>query len=243
MMIGMKQVINMDYSKLKPLILPLTAVVVLLGITYFGNQIYFEITGKPGEDLSYIFYEFNQSVPFIPETIYPYVLAYPFWAGTFIYVGYRSEENMHTLIVLIFITFLICGFTYFFFQSDVQTWRETSGLFDRTDHTFTESIVFWIYNAAGPRNANPSMHTLISWLCVLGIRLDKTMPKPAKILVWFLALAIIIATQTLKQHYIIDAITAVIIAEGFYWLIKGSKAVNVSKHAFDRLNKRFNLDQ
>jgi membrane-associated phospholipid phosphatase len=220
----------------------MVTVVVLLGITYFGNQIYFELTGKPGEDLSYIFYEFNQLVPFIPATIYPYVLAYPFWAGTFIYVSYRSQHNMHTLLVLVVITFLICGFTYFFFQSDVQTWRETSGLFDRSDHTFTESIVFWIYNAAGPRNANPSMHTLMSWLCILGARLDKTMPKTVKAFIWVMALAIIIATQTLKQHYIIDVITAVAIAEGFYWLIKDSRAVTVSKQFFDRLNRRFNLD-
>jgi membrane-associated phospholipid phosphatase len=124
----------------------------------------------------------------------------------------------------------------------VQAWRETSGLFTRNDLNFTESFVKTIYDAAGPRNANPSMHCLMSWLCILGARMDKKMPKIAKIVIWVLGIAICVSTQTMKQHYIIDLITALAIAEGFYWLVKGRKIVMHVEQFFTKINRKLNWD-
>lgn len=232
----------MNTKKITYAIIPFAVVVTMLMITYFGNQWYSETFGVVGTDLSYIFLKFNQAVPFVPLTIYPYVLAYPFWAFTFFYVGSRSKKNMYTLLLLVLITFTICGLWYFFFQTDVQAWRETSGLFGRNDLNFTESIIFWIYSSAGPRNANPSMHVLMSWLCILGARLDKKMPVGMKIFIWVMSISICVATQTLKQHYIIDLITSVIIAEGFFWLVKESKAVGKLQNFFTRINQKLKID-
>jgi len=217
-------------------------VVTMLLITYFGNQWYSETNNVIGSDLSWIFLPFNEWVPFLSFTIYPYILAYPFWFLTFFYVGYRSKKNMYTLLLLVLITFTICGLSYFFFQTDVQAWRETSGLFTQTDLSFSESIVFLIYNSAGPRNANPSMHCLMSWLCILGARMDKKMPTPIKIIIWTLGISICISTQTLKQHYIIDLITGIGIAEIFYWIVKDSKAVLSLQKFFTKINQKLKLE-
>lgn len=226
------------------IIIPLFLIMLFLGITYFGNQWYAEVYGNPGIDYSYIFLKFNEKVPFWPWTIYPYIIAYPFWAGTFVYISMRSKENMYKMAVITIITFLICGIWYFFWQSDVENWRLTSGLFlnndyltPRTDLNFTESLVMWIYQAAGPRNALPSMHTLMSWLCIITIRLDRKMPVVAKVIIWTLSLAIIIATQTLKQHYVIDLIAGVILAELAFWLLKDTKIVTIFKGWIVKLNK------
>ncbi|PKK94654.1 MAG: hypothetical protein CVV60_05340 [Tenericutes bacterium HGW-Tenericutes-5] len=239
----------MIFKKYSYIIIPFTLVMLFLFVTYFGNQWYAETFGNPGVDYSYIFLSFNEKVPFLPWTIYPYIVAYPFWAMTFIYISIRSRENMYKIALMALVTFTVCGIWYFFWQSDVAAWRLTSGLFlndnlltPRTDLTFTESIVVWIYNAAGPRNALPSMHTLMSWLCIIALRLDKKIPVLPKIIIWVMSLAIIIATQTLKQHYVIDLIAGVILAEAAYWTLKNSKLVKTFAGWIDSLNRKLKLE-
>ncbi|QWC00510.1 phosphatase PAP2 family protein [Mycoplasmatota bacterium] len=240
----------MDTTKLKKTIIPMAIVMLFLLITYFGNQWYADTFGNPGVDYSYIFKGFNDSVPFISWHIYPYIIAYPFWFFTFLYVGYRSQRNMFIISAIAIIAFTICGIWYFFWQSDVEAWRVTSGLFidgnysmPRTDLNFTEKIVMWIYQSAGPRNALPSMHTISSWIAIIGARLDKNMPKVNKIIIYILALMIIIATQTLKQHYIIDLIVGVILTEGLYWIVLKFKIHKFFGHIFTKLNFKFNLQK
>lgn len=232
----------MEKSRFKYMIIPFAIAAIMQLITYWGNQWYSEAMGIVGDDLSWIFLAFNRAVPFIPATVYIYVLAFPFWVGSFFYIGYRSRRNLAFLIILIVITFTITGLTYFFFQTDVQAWRETSGLFDRTDLNFTESFVFFIYNSAGARNANPSMHCLMSWLCLLGCRMDKEMPKGIKAFIVIFTIMICVSSQTLKQHYIIDFISAVVLAEGFYWLFRNSKAIDKVQTTLFKLNVKLGLD-
>lgn len=238
----------MDTLKLKKTILPLGFALIMMFITYFGNQLYADTQHIVGVDYSYIFYDFNMHVPFISWTIYPYIIAYPFWFFGFIYIGYRSEKNLYILATIAIISFIICGFWYFFWQSDVESWRVTSGLFvnndygiSRTDLNFTESIVMWIYRSAGPRNALPSMHTINSWILIIGARLDKKMPKLTKTIIYLLAFAIIFATQTLKQHYIIDLIVGIILAEGLFWVILKSKIYIPIGHWFERTAKKLHI--
>jgi membrane-associated phospholipid phosphatase len=68
------------------------------------------------------------------------------------------------------------------------------------------------------------------------------MPKIAKIVIWVLGIAICVSTQTMKQHYIIDLITALAIAEGFYWLVKGRKIVMHVEQFFTKINRKLNWD-
>jgi len=218
-------------------------------VTYFGNQWYAELNGSIGIDYSYIFLEFNEAVPFWDWTIYPYILAYPFWTYAFFAIAYYNKENTYKLLGMIVVTFLVCGIWYFFWQSDVEAWRVTSGLFlnndyltPRTDLNFTEKIVLWIYQAGGPRNALPSMHTLMSWLAIIGIRLTKKTHIIHKIIIWVMSLAIIISTQTLKQHYIIDLIVAIALAEVAFFALRNSGLGRWLEKIFSKLNKKCNLD-
>ena len=232
----------MNIKRITHAIIPFVVVVIMLSITYWGNQWYSEAFNVQGSDLSVVFLSFNEWVPFIPISIYPYILSYPFWALSFFYIGYRSKKNMYVILLFVLITFTICGLFYFFWQTDVEAWRGTSGLFGRTDLNFSESIVMWIYNSAGPRNANPSMHVLMSWLCIIGVRMDKKMPKLAKIIIWTLTISICISTQTLKQHYIIDLISAIALVEATYWIFRKSKAALALQNFFTKINKKLKWD-
>jgi membrane-associated phospholipid phosphatase len=232
----------MKLKKITYALLPFLLVIFMLALTYWGNQWYAEMAGVIGVDYSFIFKKFNDIVPFLDWTIYPYTIAYPFWFATFFYVAYRNKRNMYTLLTVIVVSFALSGLFYFFFQSDVQAWRETSGLFGRADLNFTENFVMTIYNAAGPRNALPSYHCMMSWFCILGARMDKKMPIISKIVIWVLAIAICVSTQTLKQHYIIDLIAGIGAAEILYWVLRKTKLVDWFQNQFTKLNIKWNLD-
>ncbi len=239
----------MNFKRITFAIFPFFLVFILLVVTYFGNQLYADLNGSVGIDYSYIFLKFNEAVPFWDWTVYPYILAYPFWTYAFFAIAYYHKENIYKLLAMIIVTFLVCGIWYFFWQSDVEAWRLTSGLFlnndyltPRTDLNFTESIVMWIYQAAGPRNALPSMHTLMSWMAIIGLRMNKNVHLGHKIIIWVLALSIIISTQTLKQHYIIDLIAAIGLAEAAYWSLRNSKFAKWLEKVFTKLNHKLKLD-
>lgn len=233
---------KMNYKKITYAILPFLLVAFMQTLTYWGNQWYAEMAGTIGVDYSFVFKAFNDNVPFLAWTIYPYTIAFPFWVLSFFYIAFRSKKNMYVLLTVIFVSFTLSGLFYFFFQSDVQAWRETSGLFARTDLNFTENFVMTIYNAAGPRNALPSYHCMMSWFCILGARMDKKMPIVSKTIIWTLGIAICISTQTLKQHYIIDLIAAIAVAEIFYWVLRKSKLVQWFENQFTKINIKWNLE-
>lgn len=234
----------MNKKRITYALLPFAAVAIMLLVSYWGNQWYAEAAGVIGSDLSTVFLKFNQWVPFVPETVYIYVIAYPFWILSFFFIGYHSKKGLYIILTLVFITFTVCGLWYFFAQTDVLSWRKTSGLFERDPNTFnlTENLVWWIYHSAGPRNANPSMHCLMSWLCILGARIVKNLPKTGKIVIWILGIGICISTQTMKQHYIIDLITGIALGEVAYWLFAKSRLCQWVERLFTRINQKFNLD-
>lgn len=239
----------MNKNRITYAIIPLIIIGIFLGITYFGNQWYSEVNNIVGLDYSWILMFINARIPFVDWTIYPYIIAYPVWAFSLFLIAYYSKDNLYNILCLAIVTFVICGFWWFLWQSDVESWRVTSGLFlngnyatPRTDLNFTESIVMWIYQSAGPRNALPSMHTLISWIVIIGVRRDKTIPKGWIVFMWIMNLAIIISTQTTKQHYIIDAIAAIALAEATYWILKDSKFVFWVREKISKLNQRLNLE-
>lgn len=233
---------KIDWKRITYVIFPFLTVFVWLFICYTGNQIYAEANHIQGIDYSYIFLEINNRVPFLAWTVYPYVISYPFWMITFFYIGYRSKKNVYTLFALTVVTFAICGIWYLIQQSDVQAWRESSGLFGRTDLNFTESLMMFIYNSAGPRNALPSLHCVMCWCAICAVREDKTMPIGPKVFIWALALLIIVSTQTTKQHYIIDSIVGIGLTEIAYQIIRLTKAWRLLEKPYSMLNRRLKID-
>lgn len=233
----------MDKRRLTYMILPFLSIFFAQFVTYWGNQQLAAALGTVGIDYSFILEKFNDAVPFLAWTVYPYVGAFPFWILTFFYVGYRSKDNLYKLLLMGLVTFGIFGIWYLVAQSDVQAWRETSGLFvEGADYTFTERFMQTIYAGAGPRNALPSMHCLMCWIAICGARLDKKMPWGAKTFIWAMAFAVMISTQTTKQHYIIDLLVAVAIGEIVFQIILRTNGWKKLEDAYSRVNAKLGLD-
>ena len=87
-----------------------------------------------------------------------------------------------------------------------------------------------------PGNLFPSIHCYVSWLSFRGVKEVKSLPR------WFspascvMAILIIISTQVLKQHYIVDAIAAVLLVEIFWRFYRtGNRHMGVYRF-FEKIN-------
>lgn len=234
----------MNKNRIAYVMFPFLSLVLGMFIAYWLNQQYAEAMGIVGKDYSVIFEGFNDAIPFLAWTVYPYVSAFAFWPLVFFYIGFRSKENLYKVLLLGLVCFLVCGLWYFFFQSDVTAWRASSGLFDMNpaDMTFTESFMMFIYNSAGPRNALPSSHCVMCWLAICGVRGDKKMPNLMKIIIVGMSIVIMIATQTTKQHYIIDTIVAIALTEIVYQIILRTKGWMKLQQGYSWLNRKLKFD-
>jgi hypothetical protein len=102
--------------------------------------------------------------------------------------------------------------------------------------------MMFIYNSAGPRNALPSLHCVMCWCAICAVREDKTMPLFPRLLIWGLSIAIIISTQTTKQHYIIDSIVGIGLTELAYHIIRLTRAWRLLEKPYTLLNRRLKID-
>ena len=67
-----------------------------------------------------------------------------------------------------------------------------------------------------PSNLFPSIHCYVSWMCWKGVEGSEKVPKWYQRFSLVFAILIIISTQVLKQHYIVDAAAALLLVE-FFW--------------------------
>lgn len=140
-------------------------------------------------------------IPLVPIFSIPYILYIPFLAITLGYFVFFTE-----LYQPISISFIFCigvaSIIYFFYQTTVPR-PEITG----TD-VFSK-MVLYIYSKDHPYNCFPSLHTALSVLSFL--YWIQVFPN----LKWSMGafvLSILISTVTLKQHYIPDVISGILLA-------------------------------
>jgi membrane-associated phospholipid phosphatase len=140
-------------------------------------------------------------IPLVPIFSIPYILYIPFLAITLGYFVLFTE--LYQAISLSFIFCIgVASIIYFFYQTTVPR-PEITG----TD-VFSK-MVLYIYSKDHPYNCFPSLHTALSVLSFL--YWIQVFPN----LKWSMGafvLSILISTVTLKQHYIPDVISGILLA-------------------------------
>lgn len=173
----------------------------------------------------------DRKVPLIPAFIYVYVGSYLFWLASFFIAATGTRENFYALVASVAVTFFICFLFYVFLPTTIVRPQISAD-------TFTLKLVDWIYIADTPAlNLFPSMHCLASWLCFIAVRRMKTIPLWVKIAACVCALAVFASTQFVKQHYMADIFSGVVLAElGFYFVTK-ARLHHRFMNIFTRVNK------
>jgi len=206
-------------------LLSLAACFAANGIIYWGiqffmkNAFHYDFTSS-----------FDRNVPFMKEWVVIYLVCYIFWLGNYIVITHEGKERWFRFVTADIVAKLICG-VFFIFLPTTNIRPEVLG----TD-IFSDLMRF-VYNSDPPINLFPSMHCLISWFCYLGLRNSKTVSTPYKWFSFIFAVLVFASTQFTKQHYWIDILGGLVIAEiGFYYANHSNLYQHFQKF-FERLNQ------
>jgi len=170
----------------------------------------------------------DSEIPFIPWTVVIYFVSFPFWYLNFI-IGVRREEREAWSIVLAdMIAKTICFVCFLLFPSVIER-PEIVG-----DSVF-HNLVRLLYSIDTPYALFPSIHCLMSWLSVIALRNNKKVPPIIHISAVLFTVAICICTLTLKQHYFVDTVAGILVAELSYQIALRTGLWKPFKGAYENL--------
>lgn len=165
----------------------------------------------------------DRMIPFVEEFIIPYIAWYPFIILTMIYLCIKDKRVYYRTLVSLIIGFLVSFFIFYVFQTHVpRPTVEGNDIFSK--------LVRLIYANDKPYNAFPSLHVLESHLMVMGVHAlaKENRSKKVLLLVDFTSIMIILSTQFVKQHVIIDVIGGIYLAEVIFNAVPGLKRIALS---------------
>lgn len=152
---------------------------------------------------------FEESIPFLPWMMIVYWGCYIFWAINYCLCTIYDKGKNGQFIKTHYIGELICFIIMFIFPT-IMPRPEVAG----TD-VFSKMLVAQ-YTVDAADNLLPSIHCFVSYLCWIGVRNNKDIPKWYQNTSLVLALLVFVSTLTVKQHVVADLIASVIVAEIAY---------------------------
>lgn len=197
--------------------------ILLFGIFYLVTFFLIESRDVP---IHIIHTKFDDYIPFCEYFIIPYVLWYLYVAGTVLYLGLtdKSGKEYHRFIInmiLGMVIFVIVSFLY----PNGQDLRPVFA----SDNIF-KWLVNVLYAIDTPTNILPSLHVYASVACDIALcQNSKFKTHPSwRWMSHVLTIIIILSTVFLKQHSIVDIITALILNLVFYLLVYRKGFENIS---------------
>lgn len=156
-------------------------------------------------------------IPFIPEMAIFYVyLFFPLVILTMIYFAFIEEEKGYALGWSIVIMNAIASIVYIIFPVSTYWWRQEL-LANRIEGNLFADIMYLYFENETSFNCVPSMHAGMSIICFFAwyqyykINQDSK-AKIIATVTFIIAVGVVVSTLFVKQHYIIDEITGVLLA-------------------------------
>lgn len=174
------------------------------------------------------------AIPLVSEWIYIYFGCYIFWIVNYIMVAriHRDDKAMFYRFVITDMTSrLICAI--FFIGLPTTNIRP-----EVPEGGFSAWLLTLLYNVDQPVNLFPSIHCLVSWLCFAGIRGSAKVPFWYKAFSCMVALLVVLSTLFTKQHYAIDTIAGIVLAEVLFQIYQRISAYQLVEHLFTWLNNK-----
>lgn len=207
-------------------VFPLLAAFTINCIVYYGSS--FIVQTRRHYDLTL---SVDRAVPVMPIFVAVYLGCYLFWIANYIIIVRQGEENCIRFITADMISRLVCGIFYVLMPTtNVRPVLPSEGV-------WTELLKL-VYLIDEPTRLFPSIHCLVSWLCFIGIRRQKNIPRSYRLFSCLFALLVCVSTQLTKQHYIVDVFGGIALAEIAYWLAFHTAIYKYPKALFDWLYKK-----
>lgn len=186
----------MKYLKNKKFLISIS--ILLIGQAFFYWFLKFFQTNP-----HYLNFDIDQKIPFIPNFIYIYNTFYPFMFLTLLYLFTKDENVYMKGIISGILGFLICDIIFLIYPTIMQRppIPETNLLTD-----FVLKVTFFFDTPA--LNCFPSIHCLFCFQIIYSFILTNQIELKKKIPIIIYSLLIIMSTILVKQHYVVDIISA-----------------------------------
>lgn len=207
-------------------VLSLISCFLLNCLIYWGTQLI--VAGAHHYDLTSTF---DRKVPFIKEWVYIYLICFLFWAMNYILMVREGRKEWFQFATADMMSRLFCGIIFIV----LPTTNVRPNIVGNDLSSWLMRFVYWIDS---PTNLFPSIHCLVSWFCFIGIRKSKKIPSWYKIFSLVFAILVCMSTQFTKQHYIVDVIAGIVIAELCYFISCHCCIYKKLEYFFDKIGKR-----
>ena len=186
------------------------------------NNIAYSWTGQlysvgSGYSLDFLSGGLDNAIPFVPECVIFYVyFFYPMVILTMLYFAFIEYKKGYALgWSLVFIN-VIAILTYILLPVSTYWWRQDFLAHPITGN-FWASQMYNVWTGDTSFNCLPSLHAAVSTICAFTwYQYSKTnssgTTKVVAIVAFTIAGAVILSTLFIKQHYIADEITGIILA-------------------------------
>lgn len=145
------------------------------------------------------------NIPFVKEFIIPYILWYPFITLSLLYICLKDLKVYYKTLITLNLCLLSCYLIYYFFQTTVpRPYIYGNDIFSY--------LTLLIYKFDKPFNCFPSIHVVTSYLMIKGMN-SINCSKRVKLTTIFMSIFIIISTLFVKQHVIMDVISAILLGD------------------------------
>lgn len=172
---------------------------------------------------------FDVATPLIPSFILIYFGCFVSWGIYYVLCARTSKESCARFVTFDLITRTICGIIFIALPTyNIRPQIVNDGIFWQ--------LLQFLYHIDNADNLFPSIHCLVSWNCFVGIRGLKCYKKRYKVLAFVIAILVFIATLVTKQHVILDVISAVVISEACWYLVKHTNIDKVFWRFFNKVN-------
>lgn len=207
-------------------IFPLCAIMIVNFVVYFGTDL---LAGSwKHYDLTL---PIDRAVPVIPGFVLVYLGCYIFWIVNYVIILRLGEVHCARFTTADIMSRLVCGVFYLALPTtNIRPILSGSGIW--------VTLLQGVYAIDAPTRLFPSIHCLVSWFCFIGIRGQKSIPKAYRIFSCLFALLVCASTQFTKQHYIVDVIGGILLAEGTYWVAFHTQLYRYPKKVFDMLHDK-----
>ena len=182
--------------------LPIIGMFAFNALTYWGTRLI-----NLGMDHVEIVTALDRKIPFVPEAISVYILAYVTWAFSYILIARESRQACYRVALGNCLAKVLCMVCFIAMPTTTFLRPDASG----------SGLWLWlvriIYALDPPNNLFPSIHCLENWIGWRGMFGCKSIPRWAKACSFISAILVFASTVLVRQHYLLDIPSGMLAAE------------------------------
>ena len=179
--------------------------ILTMSILFLGNMFMYWVLKSFQRNPIYINSYLDSKIPFWGWMVYIYNMFYPFSIISFIFLYLKDEKSYYKGIIATIIGCIICYIIYLIIPTIMQ--RPPIPSYD----PFTNLVLkITFYFDEPPLNCFPSLHCVFCFQVMISY-LRSTYNTKRKIITSCIAILIILSTMLVKQHYVYDVISALLV--------------------------------